>query len=148
MAALVRRDPFTAYWPEWFGRRMDYLWPDRMLEVFGHTLRVEEFVEDGTLVVRAEMPDIDPDRDVEISVHEGMLHIKGERTQRSEDTQKNSYRSEFHYGAFERLVPLPEGATEADVKATYRDGVLEIRVPVSTTKPAVEAVKVPVERIG
>jgi HSP20 family protein len=148
MATLARHDPFTAHWPEWFGRRMDEWWPAWTLDVLGRTLRVEEFIEDGTLVVRAELPGVDPDKDVEITLHDRVLHIKGERSERSEDTQKASYRSEFHYGMFERRVPLPEGITAADVKATYRDGVLEIRVPVSTTTPPIEAVKIPISRIG
>ena len=41
------------------------------------------------------------------------------------------YRSEFRYGAFTRTLPLPEGCTEADVTATYHDGILEVRVPTS-----------------
>jgi len=114
-------------------------WPDiqevfhRMFEgdVDKSWLRVEEFVEDKTLVVRAELPDIDPDKDVEIAITGGDLHIKAERQAKTEHKDKDSYRSEFRYGSFTRTVKLPPGATEADVKATYKDGVLEIRVPIA-----------------
>jgi len=106
-------------------------------------LRVEEFLDDKTLVVRAELPGIDPDKDVDISVIDGALRISAERQEKSEHKGKDSYRSEFSYGSFTRTVKLPEGATEADVTATYTDGVLEIRVPVAepvTAEPAKIAV--------
>lgn len=108
-------------------------------------LKVEEFVDGDTLVIRSEMPGIDPDKDVDISVSNGVLHISAERQEKSEEKKKDSYRSEFRYGSFGRSIPLPAGATEADVTATYQDGVLEIRVPVGeAAKP--EAKKIPVTR--
>ncbi|HET6815826.1 MAG TPA: Hsp20/alpha crystallin family protein [Mycobacteriales bacterium] len=146
MARLARRDPFTIEWPEWFGRRFEDWWPERMHDMFGRgTMKVEEFADDGALVVRAELPGIDPDKDVEISVHDGLLHIKGERIDHEEETKKAFYRSEFTYGMFERTLPLPAGATEADVKATYKDGVLEVRIPMKSE--ATTAAKVPVQRV-
>ncbi len=122
-------------------------WPDiqevfhRMFEgdVDKSWLRVEEFVEDKTLVVRAELPDIDPDKDVEIAITDGDLHITAERQAKTEHKDKDSYRSEFRYGSFTRTVKLPPGATEADVKAIYKDGVLEIRVPVAEPVTAAPA---------
>lgn len=94
-------------------------------------LRVEEFMDDKTMVVRAELPDIDPDKDVQITIAGGELRIRAERQAKTEHKEKDSYRSEFRYGSFSRTMPLPAGATEADVSATYKDGVLEIRVPVA-----------------
>lgn len=122
-------------------------WPDiqevfhRMFEgdVDKSWLRVEEFVEDKTLVVRAELPDIDPDKDVEIAITDGDLHITAERQEKTEHKDKDSYRSEFRYGSFTRTVKLPPGATEADVKAIYKDGVLEIRVPIAEPVTATPA---------
>ena len=108
-------------------------------------LRVEEVVDEGTLVVRAELPGIDPDKDVEISVANGVLHIRAERQEKSEEKKKDSYRSEFRYGSFARNISLPAGATESDVSASYTDGVLEIRVPVGKDEGP-EVVKVPVSR--
>jgi HSP20 family protein len=108
-------------------------------------LRVEEFVEGDTLVVRAELPGIDPEKDVDLSVVDGVLHISAEREEKSEQKEKDSYRSEFRYGSFSRSIPLPAGYSETDVKATYRDGVLEIRVPATEPSKAA-AVKIPVVR--
>lgn len=145
VATLTRRDPLGIEWPE-FGRRFEDWWSERMLGVLGEGgLRVEEFVEDGTVVIRAELPGIDPDKDVEVSVHDGMLHIKGRRLEQEEETKKAYYRSEFRYGMFERTVALPAGATEKDVLATYKDGLLEVRVPMKTEET--EAAKVPVQRV-
>ena len=120
--ALVLRD-----WPD-FQELVHKLFEG---DVSKSWLRVEEFVDDKTLVVRAELPDIDPDKDVEIVVVDGELRIKAERQAKTEHKEKDSYRSEFQYGSFTRTVKLPPGATEADVSASYKDGVLEIRVPVA-----------------
>ena len=108
-------------------------------------LRVEEFVDDATLVVRAELPGIDPEKDVDISVAEGMLRISATKQEKSEHKEKDSYRSEFRYGSFVRTIRLPEGCREQDITATYADGVLEVRLPMGEAAPP-EAVKIPVSR--
>jgi HSP20 family protein len=134
MASVTRWEPFGLDLPTW----MERLFDERP------AMRVEEFMEDGVLVVRAEMPDVDIDKDVDISVHDGLLHIKAQRTLTEEKKDKTYFRSEFHYGAFERTLPLPPGATVDDVKATYEDGVVEIRIP-APSEPKVA--KVPVQRV-
>ena len=93
-------------------------------------MRVENFTEGNEAVVRVEMAGIDPDKDVEISVTDHTLRVHAERREETKTEDKGSYRSEFRYGSFTRVVPFPAGATEKDVKATYKDGILEIRVPV------------------
>ncbi|MGH2655538.1 MAG: Hsp20/alpha crystallin family protein [Actinomycetota bacterium] len=86
------------------------------------------FVRDGDLVVKAELPGIDPDKDVEVTLAKGELIIRGERKRTEEVKEKDFYRAEASYGAFDRHVPVPEGTKEADIKADYRDGVLEVMV--------------------
>jgi HSP20 family protein len=117
----------------------------RWLDVPTTSMQIEEYVEDGTCIIRAELPGIDPDKDVEITVVDGLLHLAAHRQERSEEKRRNGYRSEFRYGMFERHLRLPEGATDADVSATYKDGILEVRVPIpaATEEPAVT--KVPVK---
>lgn len=109
---------------------------------FGLTpyVRVEDFVDNGTYVVRAEMPGIDPDKDVTISVENDRLTIRGERKEEHKDKQH----SEFHYGSFTRSITLPKGVNPAEITASYTDGVLEVRVPEAAEAPA--AVTVPVRR--
>lgn len=100
-------------------------------------LRVEEFQDGNTLVVKAEIPGIDPDKDVDISISDGILHIQAERREQTEHKDDNSYRSEFRYGSLVRNISLPPGVKDEDVQASYKDGVLEVRLPAperSTTK--------------
>jgi HSP20 family protein len=124
---------------------MPELWRRFVSEDWEGWLRVEEFRDGSDLVVRAEMADIDPDKDVDVTVDEGTLHIRAERKESSEHKDKDTYRSEFRYGAFTRSIPLPAGAKESDIKASYKDGILEVRVPIAEeTKSA--ATKVPINR--
>ena len=99
------------------------------------SIRVEQFMDGNTLVVRAEVPGIDPEKDVDVSVADGMLHIKAQREEKSEQKSKTGYRSEFRYGSFTRSVSLPRGAREEDVTASYKDGVLEVRAPAPEQAP-------------
>jgi len=93
-------------------------------------IRVEEEIKDNVLTVRAELPGVDPDKDIEIDISDGQLRIRAERKESSERKEGSSYRSEFRYGSMFRSIPLPRGVKEEDVVASYKDGVLEVRVPV------------------
>jgi HSP20 family protein len=108
------------------------LW-DALDGLFGdwakRAIRVDEFHENGTLVIRAEMPGVDPDKDVELTVRDGMLHIRAERKEEAKTEDKGFVHHELRFGSFARSLPMPAGLTESDVTATYKDGILEIRVP-------------------
>lgn len=90
---------------------------------------VDEFHRDGALVIRAEAPGIDPEKDVELTVAGGLLHISVERRAEEEVEERRYVRQEMRYGCLERILPVPAGVSESDVKATYKDGILEIVVP-------------------
>lgn len=111
---------------------------------FGATpyIRVEDFVEDDHYVVRAEMPGVDPNKDIQIDVAGGLLTIRGER--REEEHDRN--RQELRYGSFERTLPLPSGAKAEEVSATYINGVLEVRVPYAVEEP--KTTRVAIEHNG
>jgi HSP20 family protein len=119
-----------------FGRIFDWFDTPEVFHVFegvrpfDDRIRLEEEVVGDHLVIRAEMPGIDPAKDVEIRVGDGVLSVQAER--RKEETKKSegTFRSEFRYGSFRRTVPVPKGTSAKDVTATYRDGILEIQVPV------------------
>jgi HSP20 family protein len=98
--------------------------------VGSQVMRVEDFVEGNQYVLRAELPGIDPDNDVELTVDNGVLTIKAER----QEEKKEGGRSEFRYGSFTRSVTLPTGADEDAVAATYDDGILEVRVGIEEAK--------------
>ena len=146
MAGLMRREPrgeaadvfsrFDRMFDEWTRltpfRAMAFpRWRD-----VEELIRVEEFREDGTLVIRADLPGIDPEKDVELTVAHGMLHIEAERRKEEKREEKGYVRQEVRYGSVSRSLPLPEGVTEADITATYKDGVLEIRIPEPKHEPA------------
>jgi HSP20 family protein len=63
-------------------------------------IRVEEYIDGGSMVVKAEMLGLDPEKDVEISIADGLLHIAAERREESEHQGKDGFRSEFRYGSF------------------------------------------------
>jgi HSP20 family protein len=130
-----------AEWPWSRPRLVPAVWP-----AFegADVLRTEEIVDDKQVLVRAELPGIDPDKDVEITVSDHTLRITAERRETTTSDEKGTYRSEFRYGRFAREVPLPAGASEEGVKATYKDGILEVRVPLDTARA--EARKVRVKR--
>lgn len=108
-------------------------------------LRVEEYREAGTLVVKAEIPGIDPDNDVDITLAGNQLQISVRHEEKSEHKGKEGYRSEFRYGTFARTVTLPAPVNQEDVRASYADGILEVRIPVPE-EPAAGARKIPVSR--
>ncbi|MFE4837515.1 Hsp20/alpha crystallin family protein [Arthrobacter sp. NPDC056691] len=94
-------------------------------------LRVEEYREAGSLVVRAEAPGIDPDNDVDITLAGSQLQITVRREEQPERKEKEGYRSEFRFGTFSRTVSLPAPVNQEDIRASYTDGVLEVRVPLA-----------------
>lgn len=141
--ALMRRSSPESAWPDWFPARTLFDWPSNFPALADDDrLRVEEFQENGTLVIRAEMPGIDPDEDVEITVSDGILHLKAERTEETKTEDKKGFRSEFRYGSFSRSLRLPAGATEDDIAADYTDGILEVRVPISDEKASAKKIAV------
>lgn len=95
-------------------------------------------------MVRAELPGVDPEKDIDITLADDALTISAQREESSSKKSEHGYRSEFRYGSYVRSVHLPKGTPSEVVSATYRDGVLEIRMPRPTQDG--RAHKVPVER--
>lgn len=118
-------DRFFPHWPEFF-RRPLVMWP----AMESSLIDVDEYTQNGTLVIRAEVPGIDPGRDVEITVEDDVLTISAERKEEETKEEKDYTRRELRYGSFRRSLPLPAGTKEDAIEATYKDGVLEIRLPV------------------
>lgn len=76
-------------------------------------LRIEQEVNDDTMTIRVEMPGID----------------SAERRSETKDESEVRIRSEFHYGSFERRLRVPKGVGLDDVKATCKDGILQVVLP-------------------
>ncbi|HEY8983225.1 MAG TPA: Hsp20/alpha crystallin family protein [Streptomyces sp.] len=137
MSGMIERLPGWPVLPDLFG------WVESGLPgLHGapglHGIRVEEHLADGAYVLRAELPGVDPGKDVEITVSEGVLTLRAERTE--ETTER--HRTEFRYGTFARSVRLPLGAKGDDATAAYKDGVLTITVPVPEEKTGTRTIPV------
>jgi len=91
---------------------------------------VEMFETDQHVVVRAEMPNIDPKK-VDVTVTDGVLTLRGETRHEEEHTGRNYFRRELRTGAFTRTLSLPTEVKSAEATATYKDGVLEVKLPKS-----------------
>ena len=92
----------------------------------GRTFRVEDYDEDGRYVIRAELPGLDPEKDIEVTADAGILTIHAERR----EERKETHHSEFRYGSLTRSVRLPAGADTEKITASYDHGVLEVSVPI------------------
>ncbi|HAK59877.1 MAG TPA: hypothetical protein DCO77_05770 [Nitrospiraceae bacterium] len=90
---------------------------------------VESYTKEGNLVYKAELPGMDP-KDVEVTVTDREVVIKGERTAEKESKEESYIYQEISYGSFERHFPLPEGAKIDALKAKFTKGILEVTVPV------------------
>jgi HSP20 family protein len=94
---------------------------------------IEVSESEGHLKVHAELPGLKPE-DVRVEVANDQLIIQGERKSEQEENRKGVYRSERRYGQFYRAIPLPEGTNTEQAKAQYKDGVLEIAIPIPEQK--------------
>jgi HSP20 family protein len=130
----------TADLDRWFD---DAVWPSlrwpllrrRALEEMSFTPAIDVFERENRLVTRVDLPGLKKE-DVKVEVTDGYLTISGERKNEVEEKKDDFYRCERAYGSFSRTVPLPEGVSLEDVKATITEGVLEVSIPLpaQTTK--------------
>ncbi len=105
-------------------------WPSMFVEqVFSPSMEVTET--DSAIEVTAELPGMD-DKDIDVSVQDGLLTIRGEKKFEKDEKKKNFRIVERSYGSFERAVALPQGVDPAKVKAHMARGVLKVEIP----KPA------------
>ncbi len=120
MSTVVRKEsrPFLDLL-DWMDSPMTMFRP-----LFGQGMRMEDFVRNGHYVVRAELPGVDPEKEIDISVSDGILSIRAERHE--EEIDKTH--SEFRYGSFSRRIVLPPGADEDHIEASYDKGILEVIV--------------------
>jgi HSP20 family molecular chaperone IbpA len=138
MSTPVRRQPRSLF-PEFSELFAGFPSLAGLRPVFDtRVMRLEDEMKEGRYVVRAEMPGVDPAKDIDITVRDGQLTIKAERSEKKEFNG----RSEFSYGSFVRTVSLPAGADEDNIEASYDKGILTISVAVSEPKPAERRVQV------
>ena len=131
MATLVRWEPFReiAALENDMGRLMSAFLGQGNGETTGRTWvpAVDMWETENELVYAFDLPGIPEDK-ISVEFDDGALTISGERERVNEARDEGFYRYERRFGSFSRTVGLPQGVTEDDVKADYRDGVLEIKV--------------------
>jgi HSP20 family protein len=124
------------------GRVGDMMMPGRLGDMM---MRLEETAADGMLTIKAELPGIDPDKDVEITVGNGLLTIAAERREDTTEDRDGTRVSEFRYGSFSRTLAVPKDVDSGQITAAYTDGILTVTVP--TPVPVASGVaKVPIAR--
>jgi HSP20 family protein len=119
-------DFFDRFFSEPFFRPSAWERPFWRAEVWAPA--IESHVENGNLIVKADLPGIDP-KEVSISVQGNLLTIEGERKHEEKKEKEGYFYEELAYGKFSRTISLPAGVDADKVKATYKDGVLEITMP-------------------
>ncbi len=140
-STIERRSETMPRLVDWFDDLLPWLERSRPADL----MRIEESTADGNMVIKAEMPGLDPEKDVDIMVRDGRLTIRAERRQESDETKDGTTRTEFRYGSFVRTLAVPRDCQPSDITAGYKDGILTITVPIPAAVPA-ESGKVQVTR--
>src|SRR5690606_25027609 len=148
MADIVGRDPFDLV-GDFAGMRraMDRLFDDRFFRapLFATTsddgtLAVDVLEHEGKVVVRASLPGFSKE-DIDVQLHEGVLSIKAEHTEDTEEQGDRWYRRERRTGSVSRRIALPGIVADADVTAELKDGVLTVSVP-TPEKPSPKQIEI------
>lgn len=104
-------------------------------------MRLEDRITDTEYTVRAELPGLDPEKNIQLTIAHGVLTIHVER----QEEAQTRHRTEFRYGAFERSIRLPANADETTVKAHYRNGILEVTVPLTPVESTAKRIAITTE---
>jgi len=124
-------------------RLFDFSWPARDSGLFsGWSPALDVFDDKDSLIVKVELPGLKKE-EINISLHEGVLTVSGERQRETEKKEGESFRSERYFGKFQRSVTLPTTVDSNKVSASYKDGVLTVELPkAEEAKPKQIAVSV------
>jgi HSP20 family protein len=112
--------------------------------------QIEVLQNNGRFMVRTDLPGLTAE-DVKVELTENLLLISGERKEEKEEKREGFYRSERNYGNFHRQIRLPEGIKTENATATFRNGVLEITMPMpkaETTTRKLEIKEPPAEKVA
>jgi len=134
MDKVIPRSFFRSFWDTDIDDVFESFFEPSLLEKFNWAPKVESYRKNGTYVVKADLPGVEA-KDIQVTLENGCLTIKGERKVDKEVKEKKVERREVFYGSFERSIRVPVGLKTEGVKAKYRDGVLEVTVPVEEKNP-------------
>lgn len=129
---LVRWDPFreVGSLQKEMNRLFDTFTPGRYQDwANGAVMPPAELNEtDEAIALKVELPGMDPD-DIDVQVTADSISISGERKSETRTEENGVVHSEFHYGKFQRVMPLPSRVDNTDVAADYKDGILTLHLP-------------------
>jgi HSP20 family protein len=125
-------DPF-GYLRNQINRVFDDFWGEPWLQPQGETFagfspQIDLSETDKEIKISAELPGVES-KDIDVSVEDGTLTIRGEKKHEHEEKEKGRYRMERSYGSFERSIPLPAEVDESKAKAEFKKGVLRLTLP-------------------
>lgn len=143
--ALVKWEPIREI-EDLFDRYTSKLgWPSLSREAFSTqewSPKVDIVETDKEFTIKAELPEVKKE-DVKVNIENGELCISGERKQEKEESGKKFHRIERFYGSFMRSFTLPGNVDEANIKAEFKDGMLNLSLPkTAETKPKATEVKI------
>ena len=132
--AIVRWEPFGELMS--LRQAMDqlvgesFVRPSQFLEMTGREAKplIDVYQTPTEVVVKASLPGVKPE-DVKIEVQDGVLTLSGQHEEHKEKQEKSYLRRERHYGSFTRTMALPDGVDPKKIKATTKDGVVQITIP-------------------
>lgn len=167
MSGIRRQNPTTSadvfrqfdrMFDEWMRAFPVRMWDQRGPRALEEVIKVDEYRENGDLVIKAEIPGIDPEKDLSLTVENGILVLRAQRevaevsgvtddTDDIDDTDDKGYqRHELRYGTFARRLPLPDGVDPSAVTASYKDGMLIVRVPVPVVERGPAPTRIAIEK--
>jgi HSP20 family protein len=148
--SLIKWEPFAEL--ESLQKEMNRLFeqftPTRREHLFGDSFvpAVEIKDNENSVDLKVELPGLDPE-DIDIQVSADAVSITGERRTETKTEEDGMTRSEFHYGRFQRVVPLPAQVQNNAVAADYKDGILRLHMPKDEEEQR-KVVKVPLNKAG
>lgn len=125
--ALLRQDMNSMLENIWSGFDMEPFWSGQTASFTPH---VDVTENDKEMRISAELPGMD-EKDIDITLNHDSLTIKGEKREEKEDKGKDYYRMERSYGSFFRTIPLPVEVETGNATASYKKGVLTVKIPKS-----------------
>jgi len=148
--SLIKWEPFAEL--ESLQKEMNRLFeqftPTRREHLFGGSFvpAVEIKDNENSVDLKVELPGLAPE-DIDIQVSADAVSITGERRTETKTEEDGMTRSEFHYGRFQRVVPLPAQVQNNAVEADYKDGILRLHMPKDEEEQR-KVVKVPLNKAG
>lgn len=120
---LIKMDPFSEI-DRFFGDS-----PINSLQKFNLDMAVDLYEEKGNIIVEMNIPNVDPDK-LDLSIENNVLQVSGSREEEREEENKRYYYKEIYKGSFRRAIKLPKTVDEKNIDAVYRDGVIELTMPI------------------